>query len=98
VRLVRTWLGEGANYPRNPRALNVEANVHVHVNEQSLWSLRRILRRAGFRQIKVWLDSPPQRRRENAGLALARWVLFAVPPFRYFFEREVFAVGVKQPD
>ncbi len=95
VRLVRTALGQGERYPKNPRALNVSANVDVHVNEQSQWSLHRVLRQAGFGQVRVWLDSPPQNRQENAVFARARVVLFRWPPFRYFFEREVFAVGVK---
>jgi cyclopropane fatty-acyl-phospholipid synthase-like methyltransferase len=95
VRLVRTLAGQGGRYPKNPRALNVSANVDVHVNEQSQWSLRRALQRAGFRHVKAWLDSPPQSRQENPMFAGARWVLFELPPFRYFFEREVFAVGTR---
>jgi hypothetical protein len=88
-------LRQGAQYPANPRLLNVAANADVHVNEQSQFSLARTLRRAGFRQVKAWLDSPPQDRSENAVFALARRVLFGLPPFRYFFEREVYAVGRK---
>ena len=95
VRLARTLLGQGAKYPKNPRLLNVAANVDVHVNEQSGWSLWRTLRRAGFRSVRAWLDSPPQNRGENPALAAARWALFKLPPFRWFFEREVFAVGEK---
>ena len=95
VRFVRTLLGEGARYPKNPRAFNVAANVEVHVNEQSQWSLWRTLRRLGFRGVKAWLDSPPQNRRENSLFAAARFLLFELPPFRYFFEREVFAIGKK---
>ena len=96
VRFVRTLMGEGSKYPRNPRALNVSANVDVHVNEQSQWSLGRALQRAGFRRVKAWLDSPPQKRDESTLLAASRFVLFELPPFRYFFEREVFAVGEKR--
>ncbi len=92
VRLVRMAMGMGAQYPRDPRAV-IPENVHVHVNEQSAVSLWRYLRRAGFQGIKVWLSSPPQHRQENVAFRLARWVLFNVPPFRWFFEREVFAVG-----
>ena len=95
VRLVRTALGQGERYPKNPRALNVSANVDVHVNEQSQWSLRRVLQQAGFRHVRAWLESPPQNRQEGALFAGARVVLFRLPPFRYFFVREVFAVGVK---
>ncbi len=86
---------QGKKYPANPRALNVEANVEVHVNEQSIVSLRRYLQRAGFVEVKVWLNSPLQHRIENAAFRAARHVLFEWAPFRWFFEREVFAVGVK---
>ena len=94
VRFVRRL--QGQRYPANPRALNVEANVEVHVNEQSVVSLRQYLRRAGFDQVKVWLNSPPQHRRESLVFRAARHVAFTWIPFRWFFEREVFAVGVKQ--
>jgi hypothetical protein len=51
-----------------------------------------VLRRAGFRA-QVWLDTPPQNRGEGPLLAAARYILFNWPPFRWFFEREVFAVA-----
>jgi ubiquinone/menaquinone biosynthesis C-methylase UbiE len=95
VRLVRTLMGEGAKYPKDPRQFGVAVNQHVHVNEQSLWSMGRALREAGF-EGKVWLDSPPQNRTENVLLAALRWLAFDVPPFRWFFEREVFAVASKR--
>jgi SAM-dependent methyltransferase len=91
VRLVRTLMGQGTHYPRDPRAI-IPANLDVHVNEQSATSLRRVLRRAGFRA-QVWLDTPPQNRGEGPLLAAARYILFNWPPFRWFFEREVFAVA-----
>jgi hypothetical protein len=50
--------------------------------------LRRNLKRAGFRRIKVWLNTPPQHRRE-ALPKLARHVAFHWPPFRWFFEQSV---------
>lgn len=93
VRGVRRLMGQGARYPRDPRAI-IPANLDVHVNEQSQLSLQRVLRRNGF-QGRVWLDTPPQRRRENFLFRLARHVLFNCPPFRWFFEREVFAVVYK---
>ena len=95
VRLVRTLMGEGARYPRDPRAI-IPANLDVHVNEQSLCSLRRALQRNGFRA-RVWLDTPPQNRREGRVLQAMRHILFRWPPFRWFFEREVFAVAEKPP-
>src|SRR5690606_27545758 len=92
VRLFRTLMGQGSQYPKNPRQFLVDHNEHVHVNEQSMWSMNRALREAGFKG-KVWLESPPQRRTENPLLAVLRVIAFRVPPFRWFFEREVFAVA-----
>ncbi len=94
VRLVRVMLGQGARYPRDPRAI-IPENLHVHVNEQSAFSLRRQLLHHAFHGVRAWLSTPPQHRQENPLFALARWLLFTVPPFRWFFEREVFAVGEK---
>jgi ubiquinone/menaquinone biosynthesis C-methylase UbiE len=94
VRLVRRMMGQGENYPANPRQFLVEHNQDVHVNEQSLFGLRRALRRAGFIG-QVWLDSPPQHRDEPPVFAAMRYILFRWPPFRWFFEREVFAVARK---
>jgi SAM-dependent methyltransferase len=91
VRLVRMSVGQSRGYPRDPRSI-IPDNIDVHVNEQSVVSLRRNLSRAGFRA-SVWLDTPPQHRREGAVFRLARHVLFRWLPFRWFFEREVFAVA-----
>lgn len=100
VRFVRTLMNQKTNYPRDPRAI-VPANLDVHVNEQSAWSLWWVLRRAGFRA-RVWLDTPPQNRREGWVFRCARHIFFNWPPFRWFFEREVFAVaradGLSQPE
>jgi len=91
VRGVRTLMGEGDKYPEDPRAIT-PVNLDVHVNEQSVMSLRRVLRQADF-QTRVWLDTPPQDRDENVAFRLARYILFNWPPFRWFFEREVFGVA-----
>jgi ubiquinone/menaquinone biosynthesis C-methylase UbiE len=100
VRFVRTLMNQKTNYPRDPRAI-VPANLDVHVNEQSAWSLWWVLRRAGFRA-RVWLDTPPQNRREGWVFRCARHIFFNWPPFRWFFEREVFAVaradGLSRPE
>lgn len=95
VRLVRILMGQGSDYPKDPRAI-IPANIDVHVNEQSALSLWRLLRRHGFHG-RVWLDTPPQHRQEGWVLRLARHILFNWPPFRWFFEREVFAVAAKAP-
>ena len=94
VRRIRTLMGQGAKYPRNPREFLVSVNEHVHVNEQSMWSLNQTLRKAGFKG-KVWLESPPQHGGENLVIDAVRGMLFRLPPFRWFFEREVFAVVSK---
>ncbi len=96
VRLFRRLTGKGAAYPADPRQFLVEHNRDVHVNEQSLFGLRRVLNQAGFSG-QVWLDSPPQHRQEPLPLAALRHVFFKWPPFRWFFEREVFAVATKLP-
>jgi hypothetical protein len=84
-------MAQGAEYPKDPRAI-ISVNLDVHVNEQSALSLWRVLRRAGF-HARVWLDTPPQNRREGWIFRGARHILFSWPPFRWFFEREVFAVA-----
>jgi len=91
VRGVRTLMGEGERYPEDPRAIT-PVNLDVHVNEQSALSLWRVLAQADFRA-RVWLDTPPQARDEGILFRLARHILFNWPPFRWFFEREVFAVA-----
>ena len=94
VRRVRTLLGEGHKYPQDPRAIT-PVNQEVHVNEQDILSMRRALNQAGFKG-KIWLDSPPQNRDEGSVMAVLRHFAFEVPPFRWFFERELFAVAVKK--
>lgn len=95
VRRFRMLTGNGDGYPADPRQFLVEHNKDVHVNEQSLWSMGRALKAAGF-DGKVWLDSPPQNRTENAALAGLRYAAFNLPPLRWFFEREIFAVASKR--
>jgi hypothetical protein len=82
-----------------PEGRPVRAQI-VNIDEQgrirlSLTALRENLERAGFAHVKVWLNSPPQQRGENVIFRGARRVLFKWIPFKWFFEREVFAVGVK---
>ena len=95
VRQVRRMMGQGARYPANPRALNVAINTEVHVNEQDILRMRRVLTKAGFRSVKVWLDTPPQHRKESTVLSVLRYIAFNWIPFAWFFEREVFGVGKK---
>lgn len=94
VRLVRVLMGQGGRYPRDPRAI-IPENLQVHVNEQSAFSLWRRLRGSGFHDVRAWLSTPEQHRDETVVFRVARWLLFSMAPFRWFFEREVFAVGQK---
>ena len=94
VRLFRRIMGQGQDYPRDPRAI-IPVNQDVHVNEQDLLSMHRNLKASGFKG-KVWLDSPPQDRKEGAVMSGLHWTAFKVPPLRWFFEREVFAVAQKR--
>lgn len=95
VRLFRRILGQGQNYPKNPRAI-IPANQDVHVNEQDILSMRRTLKKAGYSS-RVWLDSPPQDRSEHLIMRGLHWIAFHVPPIRWFFERELFSVASPQP-
>ena len=95
VRYFRTLIGQGSGYPKDPRAIT-PVNQDVHVNEQDILSMRHTLKNTGFRNIQVWLDSPPQNRQENFMMAALRKIAFDVPPFRWFFERELFAVAQNQ--
>ncbi len=92
VRAFRSLMGKGDQYPKNPRNFLVSVNEHVHVNEQSILSMGQALRRAGFKS-KVWLESPPQNHHENPLIDTMRYIVFHAPPFRWFFQREVFAVA-----
>jgi len=69
--------------------------LDVHVNEQSALSLWLALYKSGFVS-KVWLDSPIQNRSESLFLSFIRKVLFGLPPFRWFFQREIFAVAKRK--
>ncbi len=93
VRRFRTLLGQGEQYPADPRAIT-PVNQDVHVNEQDIISMRRTLHAAGFRA-HIWLDSPPRTDTENVMIDSLRWIAFRLPPFRWFFERELFAVAEK---
>jgi len=65
------------------------------VNEQGPLGLWWTLRRAGFHRVKVWLATPPQNRQEGWIFRVLRHIAFRWIPFRWFFEREVFAVAVR---
>ena len=94
VRQFRRLIGQGRGLSPDPRQFLVEHNRDVRQRAIAAQPAPT-LRRAGF-DGRVWLDSPPQHRREFVALAALRYVLFRWPPFRWFFEREVFAVASKR--
>ncbi|MBI4390241.1 MAG: class I SAM-dependent methyltransferase [Nitrospinae bacterium] len=83
-----------------------EMDKKVHVNEQTLWSLKRCLASAGFRA-KVWLGSEYVKpvAKETRGmqtLEVARQVLChgfplsLFPPLNYLFSNNIWAVATKE--
>lgn len=74
----------GIRKPRSPRKPHDEI---MHVNEQSPWSLRRDLRRAGYRA-DVWLEHvmPP-------GASFAYRATHSWPVIRLFFADHLFALA-----
>jgi ubiquinone/menaquinone biosynthesis C-methylase UbiE len=83
---VDAWLEEARRY---------------HVNEQTLHGLRRLVRRAGFVDVRAWLDADVLRNGEHhltAGLETSRLVssaaaLAALRPVRLLLSNDLYAVG-----
>lgn len=74
----------GIRKPKSPRKPHDEI---MHVNEQSLWSLKRDLRAAGYRA-RVWLEHvmPP-------GASFVYRATHAWPGIRLFFADHLFAIA-----
>lgn len=74
---------------------------HYHVNEQTLHGLRRLVRRAGFADVRAWLDPDVLRNGEHpltAGLEGSRLfsllpALATLRPLRLLMSNDVYAVG-----
>jgi ubiquinone/menaquinone biosynthesis C-methylase UbiE len=77
-----------------------ELGVNYHVNEQSVYSLRRAMRAAGFESPRVWLDPDVLRSGQyhlidsfdgpvvRLGAAVARW-----RPVRMLFGNDLYGLG-----
>ena len=74
----------GIKKPRSPRKPHDEI---MHVNEQSAWSLRRDLRRAGFSP-KIWLEHPMP-----TEPSLVYRVAHEAPGLRLLFADHLFAIA-----
>ncbi|HEC35144.1 MAG TPA: class I SAM-dependent methyltransferase [Anaerolineae bacterium] len=87
----------GNRLPRDPRDRYVY-HKEAHVNEQSLLSLRRSLRQAGFRRHRMWLERVNDWERPVPSPLLRFLARFAldVYPFRWFFRNELYALAWKQ--
>ena len=92
-----------AGFGTNVAALDfwLEEALRFHVNEQTVWSLRRALRRAGFADARVWLDPNVIRgggHHLTEGLdrsVMVRTVarLAALRPARLFLSNDLYAVA-----
>jgi ubiquinone/menaquinone biosynthesis C-methylase UbiE len=86
VRGLDFWIGESKQY---------------HVNEQSASSLRRAMRRAGFDEVKAWIDADILRSGAHhltAGMSSGRVMklaarVAAVWPLRDFLGNDVYGIG-----
>lgn len=87
--------GRSSRWPENPRN-NFE--LRMHVNEQSMGSLRRALTAAGFIDVKIWLgewiytDFVP-----NEGSKRLYRLMARIPGLKRFGIFELFATGSKPP-
>jgi len=83
----------GNTLPSNPRD---RFRYHsTHVNEQSIFTLRRDLTECGF-QVKSWLAHIPKESNSLPGfIELISPLLFNLPPWRWIFRNDVFAIATK---
>jgi SAM-dependent methyltransferase len=85
----------GVQLPRDPRQ-RFRYHGLMHVNEQSIWTLKRWLRQCGFRG-QVWLAYLPINRPESSKQAaqLANLVQ-RLPLLRWVFRNHILAVATKR--
>jgi len=85
---VRFWRLFGRRPPLDPRT---ECDRIMHVNEQSVFSVRADLRANGF-SVSAWVSSFAE---ENAGVLerAARWLFQGVGPSSWLFGNEIWAVA-----
>lgn len=84
----------GINLPINPR--DRWQFIHVHVNEQSPFSLYKLLARQGFKT-KVWLKSTQNYDLYNVSkiMKLGMKLLSNTVGFNYLFCNDIFAIAIK---
>ncbi len=85
----------GQRLPTDPRK-RWRFVSHVHVNEQSILSLRRTLRQAGF-DARVWLQPTEDFRRESNRLVrTAMRIGSSCYPFKWIICNDIFAIAKKR--
>lgn len=84
----------GKKLPANPRD---RFRFHkTHVNEQSILTLRKDLKKSGF-QVRTWLVHIPKEGVSPPWLIqLVSPILYNLPPLLWIFRNDVFAVAIKE--
>lgn len=101
ARLAMKVLRRGAN--ADELDAWIAASKSYHVNEQSVFSLRAAMRRAGFEQVKAWIDPDVLRSGEHhltedvagGGLLGAASKVVSLRPLRTFLGNDLYATGRK---
>ena len=88
------WIG------LNPRRkLPAGLQKDVHVNEQTLFSLVRVLKKSGFKNPDLWLEKSPQYIyyffNEDIFVKRIRWFYFLLP-VKHFFCSDIFGIVRKE--
>jgi ubiquinone/menaquinone biosynthesis C-methylase UbiE len=85
---------QGIRLPENPRE-RFHYHQRVHVNEQSPYSIARVLRSAGF-QPRVWLTDIQQRwKHDGVLIRILGWIATHICPFNQVFCGDIFAEAQK---
>jgi SAM-dependent methyltransferase len=82
----------------------IAESKQYHVNEQSVFSLRAAMRRAGYADVRAWIDPDVLRSGQHhltegvaqgGGVMGAAAKVISLRPFRTFFGNDVYATGFK---
>lgn len=85
----------GQKLPKDPRARGTYA--HLHVNEQTLWQLKKTLRSSRL-QTRVWLEDVQDYSREpNPIVRQGMRLLTNKAPLKWVFCNDILAIGIKRP-
>lgn len=85
----------GQRLPTNPRD-RFKFHNQVHVNEQSIWTLRQEVSSCGFQVRTRLVDIPKESQQLPFYITLVLPILHNVPPFLWVFRNDLFAVATKR--